>query len=227
MTRPPGPAALNRNKMKIFFPPSPPIISELLRKATATHDSGDFNNAVEYLKQAYREISKTTIGYPVQTFLRLPLYLQKAGRDQEAWGEFNKLLVNGHPNQMNDPCLIPMVHSNIYDKMRLFLQRKDDFQQAIIYCVLSFLLWMLGLHLQKRRSLLKRCSTKDSIKKQIHRLLKKSGKESSCEQLIDFISTQIQRLPNIDPHTVKGTIGLILANSQNGQPTPQTLKIEQ
>ena len=78
------------------------IVGTLLKKATEQKKSGDINNAILTLKLAYGEIAKTTIEYPVETFLRLPMYLQEAKQNDEAWKEFNKILAYGFPNQIKD-----------------------------------------------------------------------------------------------------------------------------
>lgn len=116
----------------------------LLKKATSKKKEGDFDNAIKLLKLAYKEISKGPMVYPVDTFLRLPLYLQAAKRNDEAWREFNFLLTKGYPNQMSDLEFIPMDHSIIYDKMRLFLQREGKPELAIKFGIFSFLSWAIG-----------------------------------------------------------------------------------
>src|SRR5258708_2090283 len=98
--------------------------SELLKQATRERDEGNLDAAVETLRRAYGEIAQSYVAYSVDTFLRLPLYLQKAGRNDEAWREFNLLLTRGFPNQIQNLELLPMEHSQIFDKMRLFLQRE-------------------------------------------------------------------------------------------------------
>ena len=71
----------------------------MLKKATELKSS-DINKSIDLLKQAYIEISKTSTNYSIETFLRLPLYLQAAHRSEEAIIEFNNLLENGYPNQL-------------------------------------------------------------------------------------------------------------------------------
>ncbi len=41
--------------------------------------------------------------------------LQKAGRNDEAWSEFNRLITTGYPGQIGG-LVLPMDHSQIYDK---------------------------------------------------------------------------------------------------------------
>jgi tetratricopeptide (TPR) repeat protein len=97
---------------------------QLLKQATARKQAGDLDRAVELLREAYKQIEQGNIGYPVDTFLRLPLYLQQAGRTDEAWQEFNLLLKRAQANEISSPEVAPMECSTIYDKMRLFLQRE-------------------------------------------------------------------------------------------------------
>ena len=70
--------------------------SRLLKSATSKHDKKDFDGAVNDLREAYYNMRKATLIYPIATYLRLPLYLQKAGRYHEALTEFDSLLKNTH-----------------------------------------------------------------------------------------------------------------------------------
>ncbi|MGM0583014.1 MAG: hypothetical protein ACQETL_20220 [Bacteroidota bacterium] len=97
---------------------------DLLKKATSKKKKGELDEAVSLLRRAYQKIAAGNTNHGINTFLRLPNYLQKAGNPEEAWNEYNKLLNNGYPNQLNDFSVITMEHSKIYDKMRLFLQRE-------------------------------------------------------------------------------------------------------
>jgi len=170
----------------------------LLKEATSKKKSGDLDNAIKLLREAYREISNGSIIYSVDTFLRLPLYLQEAKRNDEAWREFNLLLTEGYPNQMNDPELIPMDHSIIYDKMRLFLQREGKTELAIRFGVFSFLSWAIGLFRQKRKDELETYTSRENIEETVRKLLKKAKKENLVEQVITIVEEQISHLPHID-----------------------------
>lgn len=171
--------------------------SELLRKATQKKDEGKIEEAIEVLKKAYKEISKTNIDYSIETFLRLPLYLQAANRSEEAWNEFNCLLKNGYPNQNKIKELIPMVESNIYDKMRLFLQREKQFDKAVSYGSFSIICQALGLFYQKRNTEFKAVTEKSHLIERITPLLKKSKKLHLLAQTIDIVQNSLDEIPNI------------------------------
>jgi len=170
----------------------------LLKEATAKRKAGDLENAIKLLRDAYKEIGNGSTIYPVNIFLRLPLYLQEAKRNDEAWREFNLLLTKGYPNQMNNPELIPMDHSIIYDKMRLFLQREGRSKLAVKFGIFSYLSWAIGLYRQKRKDELKAYTSRETFEKTIRKLLKKAKKEDLVEKISVIIEEQIKRLPNID-----------------------------
>jgi hypothetical protein len=171
----------------------------LLKEATAKRrKAGDLENAIKLLREAYQEINKGSIIYPVYTFLRLPLYLQEAKRNDEAWREFNILLTKGYPNQMNNPELIPMDHSIIYDKMRLFLQREGKSELAVRFGIFSYLSWGIGLYRQKRNDELKTYTSRESFEGTIRKLLKKAKKEDLVEKVSTIVEEQVKRLPDID-----------------------------
>jgi len=170
----------------------------LLKEAAAKRKAGDLENAIKLLREAYKRISKSSKIYPVSVFLRLPLYLQEAKRNDEAWREFNLLLTKGYPNQMKDPELIPMDHSIIYDKMRLFLQREGKNELAIRFGIFSYLSWAIGLYRQKRNDELKTYTSKETLKNTVKKLLKKAKKEDLLEKVCTIVEEQIERLPNVD-----------------------------
>jgi len=145
----------------------------LLKKATEFQKKGEMEKAIRLLRQAYTEIERSKIIYPVQTFLRLPMYLQEHRKTDEAWGEFNRLIMEGYPNQMKDPGLIPMDHSIIYDKMRLFLQREGKNDLAVRFGIFSHIYWAIGLHKQARRRELEEQLSSEALRELVQKLLKK------------------------------------------------------
>jgi len=118
---------------------APSRSSILLKKATAKKKSGDLDKAVSLLREAYGEIARTGDIQQPATFLRLPMYLREAGRPSEAWAEFNAMLAGQYPLDMRDPEFASLWQSQIYDKMRLFLQKEKKNDQAVLFGVLSLL----------------------------------------------------------------------------------------
>lgn len=170
---------------------------EFLREATAKKKAGDMDGAIECLRKAYKEIAKTSINYTVPTFLRLPLYLQHAKRNDEAWSEFNNLIANGHPNQMRTRELLPMDHSQIYDKMRLFLQREKQSKKAVKFGVFSCLSWAQGLYYQNRNEEFEQYISRQSIDRLLENLLKKAKRLDEKSNLLEVIMENIEDLPSI------------------------------
>jgi hypothetical protein len=187
--------------------------SDSLRQATQKKDEGNINEAIELLKTAYKEIAKTNVDYPIETFLRLPLYLQTAGRSKEAWEEFNKLLENGYPNENRIKELIPMHESHIYDKMRLFLQREKEFDNAVSYGVFSLISEILGLYNQKSTNELKETSDISYIIDRVTPLLKKSKKLHLLNDLTKIIQNQLNKLPNVSFEYLRQEIEILLKGS--------------
>lgn len=183
--------------LSIVFNDEDKKAAELLRKATQKKDEGKINEAIDLLRTAYKEIAGTNIDYPIETFLRLPLYLQTANRPEDAWNEFNNLLKNGYPNQNKIKELIPMVEANIYDKMRLFLQREKEFDKAVSYGAFSIICQALGLYNQKRTTEFNAVTERLHVIDRITSLLKKSKKVHLLEQVADVIQNDLMALPNI------------------------------
>lgn len=108
--------------------------AELLREAARLKGEKDWNGAIEALKKA--DARTGTVG------VRLPLYLQQAGRFEEAMAAFNKLLseielqvvkdFSHHPERFWDGFSY-FPRSNIYDKMRLACKRQKLPEEAEKY----------------------------------------------------------------------------------------------
>jgi hypothetical protein len=175
---------------------------KLLREATSLKKSGDIEGAILKLKSAYRAIAKTNITWSVNTFIRLPQYLQIAGSNDNAWREFNKLLL-GYPNQLNSLEVLPMDHSIIYDKMRLFLQREKRYKEAILFGVFSYLCWIKGLYLQKRKREAKDFLKQESIASMLDGLLKKAKMTDMMDEYKKIILEETKYLPDKDLSRVK------------------------
>jgi len=172
--------------------------SKLLKEATAAKQSGNLCEAISLLRTAYKGISKGDLDYGTKTFLRLPLYLHEANRQEEAWNEFNDLLYKGYPNQSNDAQLIPMNHSEIYDKMRLFLQREGKNDEALKYGIFSHLSWATGLFLQKRRSEFKDFISAETLEDIVLKLLKKAKKTNLSEKISGLVKHEVKNIPHVD-----------------------------
>lgn len=169
----------------------------LLKEATLTKKSGDLGGAVTLLRKAYKLIAQGSRTYQIETFLRLPLYLQASGERDAAWHEFSQLLVNGYPNQMKDNQIIPMEHSVIYDKMRLFLQREGKSIDAVPFGVCSYLSWAIGLHRQDRKDELQNLCLEGNLRRHISKLLERTGKEKKIENLVALVREELASVPHV------------------------------
>jgi hypothetical protein len=182
---------------------------DLLKQATNKKRAGDLESAIRLLREAYKEISKSLVDYTVETFLRLPAYLQEAGKGDEAWRELNNLIAAGYPNQSKNPLITPIDHSRIYDAMRLFLQREGKSESAVKFGLLSYVCGGLALYrqghstdpdeffLQERRERLRTDFSRDKIELTVNKLLKKAGKEQLREKVSSIVEKYVNKLPNI------------------------------
>lgn len=123
----------------------------LLKEATYYKKKGNINKAILILRKTYKLLEKTPVQYSIKTYLRLPLYLQQAGRTNEAWLEFNNLITKGYPNQSRNVSSVLLDNTVIYDKMRLFLEREGKPIKAIDLGIQSYMSKVKGLRLLKRK----------------------------------------------------------------------------
>jgi tetratricopeptide (TPR) repeat protein len=63
----------------------------LLRQATAHGDAKRWDKAIDCLEQASTRMAYSAVDYPIASWLKLPLYLQKAGRFDEALAVFDEI----------------------------------------------------------------------------------------------------------------------------------------
>lgn len=187
--------------------------SELVKESTALHKVGKFDEAVDKLKAAYKEAEEKQLTLTIKDYLKLPPYLQKAKRNDEAWAWFNNLIRQTASDHMS--------LSEIYDKMRLFRQSEGNPKDAIKYGVLSRIHWCLGLHEQvtkmgwdDRKDELKNC--KANIGEGYDELLKKADCENLEIELKKIISKHMSSFPVIRlPDLVREINGLVSNDSTN------------
>lgn len=181
--------------------------SELVKESTALHKAGKFEEAVDKLKAAYKEAEEKRLTLTIKDYLKLPPYLQKAKRNDEAWAWFNELIRQMASDHMS--------LSEIYDKMRLFRQREGNPRDAIKFGVLSRVHWCLGLHEQvtkmgwdDRKDELKNC--KATIGEGYVELLKKADCENLEADLKKIIGKHMGSFPGIHlPDLVRDINGLV------------------
>jgi hypothetical protein len=115
----------------------------LLREATAAKNGKNWDRAITCLFEAKVRMGD---GYPIDSRLRLPLFLQQAGRFEEAIMEFQWLIDQVRPriersldqtsaNVRRATIASDMAH--IYDKTRLACKREKRFDEAKRYGSLS------------------------------------------------------------------------------------------
>ena len=171
---------------------------KLLKEATTKKKTGDINDAIQALRDYYKILNEKSMLYSIQTYLRLPLYLQEAGKSDEAWSEFNQLVtwVNTKPRYSSE--VTPMDLSIIWDKMRLHLQREGKNDYAIQFAVWSYLSWAIGLYMQKREDELEAYKAETNIQKALKTSLHKADKEFLTDRLVKIILDSLNNLPAVD-----------------------------
>jgi hypothetical protein len=203
--------------------------SKLLRSVTAHRAAGRLDTAITDLIEAYKAIAKGEILYPIETYLRLPLYLQEANRPDEAWNQFCILLQDGFPLMPRDSDLLPMFHSVIFDKMRLFLQREGAPLLACCYGIGSHYASALGLYRQKRVDELLAILDVDSEREMVVTMLKKAKALERLDTILDVTTPFRKSIATTEPIQVIYAVcnalqispqyaGLKTANSGTGVP---------
>lgn len=183
----------------------------LLREATACKAAGNLDGAIDLLKQFWLAEPFETSGHTLEAYLRLPMYLQNAGRRDEAWRILTELLANYvlSTEKLNEQVL-PMMHSEIYDKMRLFWQREGKSAVAVKYGVLAHMHWIIGLHRQRRRRELHDGASRQTIEAIVKPLAKKAKRLDRHAAICDAVETEARKLPDIDVNSLSDVIDRIV-----------------
>ena len=170
-----------------------PKADAALRRATELKQAGRINEAIEELGNFHLHAEAGNASYPVESFLRLPMYLQAAGRREEAWEQFYKLLKEGYPKQLTDAGVRLAEKSAIYDKMRLFLQRDKNPLLAAHFGVLCYAAWLAALFKQSRMDELVKEQSPEKMRLKLGSLLAKAKRFDLQEFLVNALLQFIQR----------------------------------
>ncbi len=143
------------------IPTSKESIDETIRTlhlgATEKANAGDMDGAVDLLQRSNKLFSKTATIYPVEARLKLPLYLQKAGKFDDAikeLGSINDILDEEYekkfPHLTKEERMALLFHdkSTINDKARLIHERERKFKDALYFRILSIAFSAVACNLQ-------------------------------------------------------------------------------
>jgi len=177
-----------------------PKSAKLLKQVTKLKKGGKLEEAIETLKKAYHEIEREGGSHAMQTYLRLPMLLQQAGRPDAAWEEYNRLLRSDPTGMGQSREVTPMFHSQIYDKMRLFLQREGKTKSAVEFGLMSAASWATGLYYQKRMSELESMLENENLERVVVPLLRKAKIPDIAPILVGILRASLRQVPKLDMH---------------------------
>ncbi|WP_413724645.1 hypothetical protein [Sodalis sp. RH16] len=103
---------------------------ELLKEATELKKLKEYDWACKSLRLAY--VSADVDEYiTLKDRLRLPMYLQLAGKNDEGWRELN--ILAEHTKNFRD-------QADINNQMKIFLRKEGNIKQSVIHGVYAFIL---------------------------------------------------------------------------------------
>ena len=172
---------------------------ELLKEATQLKKTGDWGEAIQALRQAYKYAKSEGVSYGADVYLRLPKYLYEAGKPDEAWSEYNRALTEGLDGQAPSKEMAAVNQSQIYGSMAGQLKKEKKFYDAAMYQAASALSWEKGMLVQQRESEL----DLDSLQKTIEQTLKMNGDKEAHEKFIALVK---EAVANPKSHQVAGLI---------------------
>lgn len=179
--------------------------SEILKVATELSRDGSLPAAVTVLREAYKKIGNSSVSYGIDTYLRLPSYLQKLGRYDEAWSFLNQLLARGYPNQIQNNALIVLSRSKIYKAMCRLLQHEGKGRKAIIFGAAAIVAEAQYYYLQseerdwpkdfrkERAATFRSLSEATSIHDKMKKIAKKEINEVQLDNVINYLYRTLSR----------------------------------
>lgn len=124
----------------LFKPTKAALTSrELLKQATQLKKEKKYDEACEKLNEAF--VADGHENLMTKEFLRLPMYLQLAGKNDDGWRALN---------EMNIKFIDIYSQSDIANQMRIFLQKEKKFKLAI-----QFTVWSICKNIEIYRSNIK------------------------------------------------------------------------
>lgn len=176
---------------------------QLLRRATARKDANQLEAAIEDLRAAYELIRKTRVDCTAEVFLRLPMYLQLAGRANEAWQEFDQILLAGYPNMQPSEMAWHSMESEVYDKMRLFLEREGRLKLAISMRAASVIAQIRAEYSRPKNSdwakaRIASLSSQEYLRQWVGPLVKRAKLHGDLDGAVAVLAEWANALPDVD-----------------------------
>ena len=157
-------------------------LKEKLKKATKKKKEDKLDEAIEILKETFLE-DKNEL--PISDRLRLPMYLQKANRNEEGWQELSRLLSTRSVGF--DRC-------DILDKMSLFRKREKAYDDAMALGIQSYLEFIaVEKKFNNRKEVIKNLTKNSMIESTIKKLIKKTNFEKKSNDVLNLVKSYIKK----------------------------------
>ena len=95
---------------------------KLLKEATKLKKENKLDEACDALREAYKCAEPDEL--LIKEYLRLPMYLQLAGRNDEGWATLNEL---------NMKFIDGFSQVDIANQMRIFLEKEKNYKKALVF----------------------------------------------------------------------------------------------
>ena len=169
---------------------------QFLRDATMHHDNKNFDAAIESLRSAYALLNPLFSNYPMSVWVRLPLYLQKAGRFNESMHGFG-LLIEKISERERPSYLSEVQHraqtatdlAFVFDKVRLTAQREKQFDMMAYYGLNAQALDLMSHVIRGSLGTIQLSEGDEDSENMWLELLEKYGKSKSLQKNKDKVLT--------------------------------------
>jgi hypothetical protein len=173
--------------------------ARLIKEAASLQAKKDFDGAIAALREAYGLMERAGTVSPIDNYLKLPQYLEKAGRFGEAATEYEALLA-GAPERVareHDELdaekakgFVAMERRAIYKAMQPAYRKADLLGEAILFGLLEHASWCAGLQYKKRGQELRSARSMKAWKEAVDSVFGRSPladkKEAALAACVEF-----------------------------------------
>lgn len=198
----------------------------LIEKAEIHKKKNDYDRAILYLRKAFDLNIYNNIKYPIDTYLKLPIYLNKSGKIIEAWEEFQKLRNNilnaTYELGLNDYFDLGTIDNQIL----IYLRRKRKRTEALYYALYAYISNLNILIL--RKNIPDFADVKKGTIREIHEMidpnyiidyishyLRNTEHESKISGISSMLVEAISSSPNNNYSDIEKKLSIILGANNN------------
>ena len=197
---------------------SGPDPRKLINQAVAAKDAGDWSKAIKLAERSLKAFEESPLEYPydynTSDLLRLPKYLHRGGKKEEAFDLLNKMIQGQLLHRPKKPItgysalgFKAYEFREIYDAIALCYYRDKNYTRETYYRCLSMAAGLYKFHFAEKeevqeggtgeRRRLETNGYKEILRERVIKYCKRSKTSWMTDDLIGCIHSSLEHMPNI------------------------------